>query len=264
MPEGDFNAIFSKRLRYYLNERNMTQNELAKRIGVGSTSVYNWCNGIKSPRMDKVDAMCKIFNCRRSDLMEDKLLMSTMYSVNKKEYEHIEKYRLLDSYGKETIDIALTREVERTKLLSEKDARIAELESKPTNVIEFGQYPEKVKERMADYYHSTSAGTGIFIMGNEAVDQIPIPDTPEYSDVDYAINVSGDSMEPEFKDGDTALVSHKTELHYGDIGIFIVDGDAYIKEYGKKGLISHNPKYGVIKISEYNNIVCMGKVIGKL
>lgn len=72
MSEREFNQIFSERLRYYLDEYNMTQLELSKRLGVGTTSVYNWCNGIKTPRMDKVDAMCKIFNCKRSDLMEDK------------------------------------------------------------------------------------------------------------------------------------------------------------------------------------------------
>ena len=71
MSEEEFNKVFSKRLNYYLNEYNMTQVDLAKRLGVGTTSVSNWCRGLKSPRMDKVDAMCKIFNCRRSDLMED-------------------------------------------------------------------------------------------------------------------------------------------------------------------------------------------------
>ena len=71
MPEQDFNAIFSKRLRYYLNQYGMTQAELAKKLGVGTTSVYNWCNGIKTPRMDKVDAMCDLFHCKRSDLMEE-------------------------------------------------------------------------------------------------------------------------------------------------------------------------------------------------
>lgn len=72
MSEEEFNVVFSKRLRYYLNKYDMTQNELAKQLGVGTTSVYNWCNGIKSPRMDKVDKMCVIFNCKRSDLMEER------------------------------------------------------------------------------------------------------------------------------------------------------------------------------------------------
>ena len=72
MSEADFNKVFSKKLNYYLTKYDMTQLELSKKLNVGATSVSNWCRGIKSPRMDKVDAMCKIFNCKRSDLMEDK------------------------------------------------------------------------------------------------------------------------------------------------------------------------------------------------
>lgn len=82
MSEKEFNAVFSKRLRYYLEKYDMTQNELAKRLSVGTTSVYNWVNGIKSPRMDKVDAMCSIFNCKRSDLMEEKEDSNDSYYLN--------------------------------------------------------------------------------------------------------------------------------------------------------------------------------------
>lgn len=72
MSEQEFNILFSKNLRFYLNKYDMTQSELAKRLGVSTQSVTNWCKGAKSPRMDKVDAMCEIFHCRRSNLMEDK------------------------------------------------------------------------------------------------------------------------------------------------------------------------------------------------
>ena len=72
MPEQEFNVVFSKRLRYYLQKYDMTQVELARKLGVGTTSVYNWCNGIKTPRMDKVDIMCDLFHCKRSDLIEEK------------------------------------------------------------------------------------------------------------------------------------------------------------------------------------------------
>ncbi|MCD7836115.1 MAG: helix-turn-helix domain-containing protein [Lachnospiraceae bacterium] len=71
MSEKDFNEIFSNRLRFYLSKNNMTQLELAKKLQVGTTSVYNWCNGIKTPRMDKVDAMCNLFGIMRRDLMEE-------------------------------------------------------------------------------------------------------------------------------------------------------------------------------------------------
>lgn len=78
MTEKSFNAIFAKNLRNLLEINSMTQKELAKRLSVGTSSVSSWCRGEKSPRMDKVDAICKIFNCTRADLMED--------SVNNKEY----------------------------------------------------------------------------------------------------------------------------------------------------------------------------------
>ena len=83
MSEREFNEIFSERLRYYLTKYEITQLELSKRLGVGTTSVYNWCNGIKTPRMDKVDAMCKIFHCKRSDLMEDTKSVSDKSNIIK-------------------------------------------------------------------------------------------------------------------------------------------------------------------------------------
>lgn len=72
MEEKDFNTIFSKNLIHFLQINNMTQAELADRLGVSTATTSNWCNGIKLPRMDKVDRMTKIFNCLRSDLLEDK------------------------------------------------------------------------------------------------------------------------------------------------------------------------------------------------
>lgn len=74
MSEREFNIVFSKRLKHYLQEYDMTQTELASRLKVSPQSVTNWCKGNKSPRMDKVDAMCEIFHCNRSDLMEEKHL----------------------------------------------------------------------------------------------------------------------------------------------------------------------------------------------
>ncbi len=71
MPEKEFNKVFSSRLKYYLNKYEMTQAELAKRLGVGTTSVSDWCNGRKSPRMSKIDAMCEIFHCNRSDFLSE-------------------------------------------------------------------------------------------------------------------------------------------------------------------------------------------------
>ena len=77
MGDDTFNKVFSKKLRFYLSQNSMTQVELAKKLGVGTTTVYNWCNGIKSPRMDKVDAMCELFGCSRADLVDENTVFPT-------------------------------------------------------------------------------------------------------------------------------------------------------------------------------------------
>lgn len=70
MYSQTFKEVFPKNLNRYLTQYNMSQHELARRLNVSATAVNNWCTGVKAPRMDKVDKMCRIFNCRRSDLVE--------------------------------------------------------------------------------------------------------------------------------------------------------------------------------------------------
>lgn len=72
MSEQDFNLLFSKNLNFFLSKNDKTQLELANYLGVSTSAVSAWCRGIKIPRMDKVDSMCKFFGIKRSDLMEDR------------------------------------------------------------------------------------------------------------------------------------------------------------------------------------------------
>ena len=71
ISEEEINKIFSRRLKYYLNKYEMSQKDLANRLGVSPTTVSNWTLGRKSPRMNKVDAMCNLFHCKRSDMIEE-------------------------------------------------------------------------------------------------------------------------------------------------------------------------------------------------
>lgn len=75
------------------------------------------------------------------------------------------------------------------------------------------------------YYCSASAGDGVFMMGDEYVENVQISiDIPGSDKADYLIKISGNSMEPDFYDGDIALVARLEPVRNGDVGIFIVDG----------------------------------------
>ena len=81
---------------------------------------------------------------------------------------------------------------------------------------------------------------------------------------DEVITVCGRSMEPTFYDGDQVLVQHTKELREGEIGIFLVDNEGYIKEYRKDGLHSHNPEFRTMTFHEDQSVRCIGRVIGRV
>ncbi len=61
------NSIFAGNLKRMLEKKDMTAAELSRQLGVSKSAVSDWANGVSLPRTDKVDAMCKIFNCTRED-----------------------------------------------------------------------------------------------------------------------------------------------------------------------------------------------------
>ena len=61
---------------------------------------------------------------------------------------------------------------------------------------------------------------------------------------------------------DKVFVEKCDAVCIGEVGIFVVNGDVYIKELGNKCLISHNEKYKPIRIGESDSIYCCGRVIG--
>lgn len=83
MRDSKYNKIFAQRLSYFLSLNHMSQRELARKLNVSASAVSDWLHAKKSPRMDKVDAMCEIFNCQRTDFLDDSQEKETSgYYVN--------------------------------------------------------------------------------------------------------------------------------------------------------------------------------------
>lgn len=95
-------------------------------------------------------------------------------------------------------------------------------------------------------------------------EKIIIFKTSEALRATFAIPIDGDSMEPDFLDGDVVLVESCPCVSRGEIGIFLLDGEAFIKEFGGDCLISYNKKkYDPIMLKNYSSRVCLGRVLGK-
>lgn len=120
MNETEFNKIFAAKLKYYLARNDMTQIELAEKLNTSKTSVYNWCSGLKTPRMDKVDKMCEIFGITRSALITSDYSSSDededIYS--QEEQELISAYRSASEDTKNAVCavLGITRKKESSDL----------------------------------------------------------------------------------------------------------------------------------------------------
>lgn len=75
-----------------------------------------------------------------------------------------------------------------------------------------------------------AAGSGSFLNGEdyEMIDFDP-DNIPEGTD--FGIRVSGDSMLPRYVSGQIVFVEQCKELYPGEIGVFVYNGNAYIKQY---------------------------------
>lgn len=107
-----------------------------------------------------------------------------------------------------------------------------------------------------------SAGTGQYVFDDIPPEMIEVESNHITMQADFAVGVNGDSMEPTYKDRDVLLIKKQPSVNIGEIGIFMIDGEAFVKELGHNVLVSHNPKYAPIPFSE--SISCIGKVLGKV
>lgn len=109
---------------------------------------------------------------------------------------------------------------------------------------------------------------------HEVCDAFQPGDAEEWTESDakgqyvFALRVRGDSMEPEFREGDIIIVNPHVEAKPGDY--VIVKNDAFevtfkqLKKYGDTPVLHPlDPKYKDIELSEKHQYAIVGKVVEK-
>lgn len=221
-------------------QKNLTQKDCADIFGVTLRAWQTYEQGVSEP---KYEVLCKI---------------ADFFNV--------------------TLDYLLGREKPKPKKMTLSDAELeaALLEAYRT-------FPEDVRRDFLDHIRNAvlaergdirlitkrfisgmvSAGFGDILNDYENSETVLVPLTEESRRADFVLRVHGDSMEPEFSDGDYVLVKHQDAIDPGEIGIFALNGEGYIKKLGNNVLISLNEKYPEIPVTADDVSVCFGKVLGK-
>lgn len=79
--------VFANNLKYYIQEKGVTQKEVAEALEMSQGALSDWMKLRTYPRMDKVQRLAEFFGIEKSDLVEDR-------SVKSKYYLHKEIKRL--------------------------------------------------------------------------------------------------------------------------------------------------------------------------
>ena len=121
---------FGDRLTSLRKEKNLTREALADILNISKYTLRNYELSISEPGSVFLKQVSEYFDVSIDYLMgmTDEREKVKPYNLKTSEYTHIEKYRSLDDYGRETVDLILERESQRTSTIADQADRIAKLE----------------------------------------------------------------------------------------------------------------------------------------
>ena len=207
----------------------------------------NWKNRGTDPPAKHIVPICEFLDISPYLLLIGKEKSSPTVELTADEQELLDIYNNLSPQSQGRLR-------ERAEVLAELEAPAAdEPDQEESNTI-FIEYS----------VCSVSAGTGEPLINDSYPDFIEVKRNEVTEDANFAVKINGNSMLPHYKDNDIVLVRSQPEVEVGEIGIFTIDGDGYIKERGEDRLISLNPEYDDVYFEEGQDIRCKGLVIATL
>lgn len=240
---GSFGGI----LRKLRSKAGISQGELSKFIGTSKSSVNMYERGEREPNFETLGIIADFFNVdtdyllgRESTAPSEKPLFP--YSIGAMQLAR--DYDCLDTWGQKAV-----RELVDTERARCSERARSELPDTSSEIIYFN---------LPQYHQRMSAGTGQ-PAGDEWGENLLLTKRPPQG-ASYVATISGDSMEPTYHDGDSLFIQATVDIQPGQVGVFLMDGQQWIKELGDGVLISHNPAYPPRPLTE--DVRCQGLVLG--
>ena len=232
-------AAFGDKIRALRTEKGLTQPQLAKLLGVTKNAITNWEAGTSRPDLTYIPALCANLGITADAFLG---MPADSDRLSTAEQEHMKLYRALDRFKQRSVDTLMESMIEN-------------------EMLAFREQCVAAFTRLGRHDLPASAGTGMPLADTEDSEQVFLRNTRSVCRADTIITVTGDSMLPTFHDGDELLVEYTPEIEVGEIGIFVVAGEGFVKEYQPDGLHSHNPKYKTIHPTQDDNFRCVGRVL---
>lgn len=243
---------FSEKIRSIKSKQGLTTQELSQKSGVPLGTLNKLLSGvIEEPKLSVAVALCDALGVCLGALLDEKSV-----SLSRDEQKLLNDYRNSDAYGKAAVRAVAEMESSRT-------ADNAGAEAEKGQSLSHVDAAAVAKIKLPLYLLPVSAGTGTFLDSADK-ETIEVEANAFSESADFALRVSGNSMEPRFRNGDIVLVHQQPTVNFGELGIFIANGKGYFKRYMGDRLHSLNPEYPDIPLCRFDDFLCCGKVVGHL
>ena len=226
-------------IRKYRIAAGMDQAALAAQLGYTKTAVGNWELGLTRPDIDNVPRLCKILGIPVTELLG----MEQETALPAEDRRILDAYHQLGKFDRNTVWQLMDR------LL----------------FVQNGKEQARLRRSylpLCRYEEAAAAGIGAPMQDYAESERVYVLAKNVSHGTNSIVHVNGRSMEPTFKDGSYVYVEMGAAVQPGQIGIFVVNGEAFIKEYQPDGLHSHNPRYKTIFTGEGVDVRCCGRVTG--
>ncbi len=248
-----------ERIKTAREARRMTQGELGERCGTTKQTVFKYESGVVTniplDRLEQLAAVLEVTPGYLTGWAED------AYELPERLGELAEPFEKLNDDGQGKV-IGYTNDL----VSSGRYTRALPARRK---VIPFPKAKRRTDGFMElkVYDQPAAAGLGNYIDAPlSRLEQYPAELVPDGAE--FGVRIAGDSMQPDIPDGCTVFVRPTPAVEVGEIGIFVLGGEAYCKKLiadpsNRRALLrSLNPKYADIVVDDESRLRTLGAVLG--
>ena len=249
MDEKKRMQIIAENITHFRKQRGITQKELAKEVGITASTMTDYMKLRSAPSFGVIQKLADYFGVKKSDI-----------DTTFKEESTTSLPDASDLLTQQITDKVVQLTPDNKKIVLRTSEEL--LESQNEEETKKNEVSEVIQLYSYDYYdHPASAGTGQYL-NDVRVERIELPVDV---DADFVIPIKGDSMEPDYNDGDLVFIQTSVDLNNGVIGVFNYNGDAYIKQLvidkEQAYLHSLNPAYKDMPITPDTDFRIIGEVV---
>jgi transcriptional regulator with XRE-family HTH domain len=269
--------IFAQNLIFYMDRSGKSQVDLIRDLGVNRSTISTWYNGKKMPRMGTIQTLADYFGIMKSDLIEENISDNKVCKNTRdlKLLPPCSTMMMLPAWASPLVNAY----VSAPPLKQEAACTVLDIlyinPVIPSSSQGFAEHPKPLSFSPAGNQEtiillepsvSACAGNGNYLEGDVEYKEIEVMKNIYTQHATYIVRLQGDSMEPEFRDGDRLIVKDAVGENplNGRVGVFIVNNNAFLRQPLNGALHAYNPAYEDIKLEDCDDIRYIGYVVGTL